>query len=262
MNALRALWAFRGFILGSVQREFQSHYRNSLLGIAWMLLNPLAMITVYTVIFSRIMQTRLPAVEGQFAYSIYLCAGILSWGLFTEIVTRAQNVFLDNANLIKKLNFPRLCLPVIVVLGALLNFVILFAVFLGFLLLIGQFPGGRFWALLPLLGVQTLLAIGLGIVLAVFNVFFRDVGQFSGIALSFWFWCTPIVYPANILPDSVARLMAFNPMAILIDLQQRLFLGGEMELARLAPVLVLALVLCVLGGALFRRHAGEMVDEL
>jgi lipopolysaccharide transport system permease protein len=262
MTAFRALWAFRGFILGSVQREFQSKYRNSLLGIVWPVLNPLAMVTIYTVIFSKIMRARLPEVEGQFAYSIYLCAGILSWGLFSEIVTRAQNVFIDHANLIKKLKFPRLCLPVIVVLGSALNFAILLAVFLGFLLIVGQFPGGRFLALLPLLGVQTLLAIGLGIVLAVFNVFFRDVGQFSGIALSFWFWCTPIVYPASILPESIARLMNFNPMAVLVDLQQRLFLGGEMDLFRLMPVLAVALLLCVLGGALFRRHSGDMVDEL
>ncbi|MDR2678208.1 MAG: ABC transporter permease [Zoogloeaceae bacterium] len=262
MAALRALWTFRGFILGSVQREFQSRYRNSLLGIAWTIINPLAMVTVYTVIFSQVMRARLPAVEGAFAYSIYLCAGILVWGLFTEIVTRTQNVFLDNANLIKKLNFPRLCLPLIVLLGALINFGILLVIFLGFLLIVGQFPGWKLWMLIPLLGVQTLLSIGLGMVLGVFNVFFRDVGQLFGIVLSFWFWCTPIVYPASILPESISRLMVFNPMAVLIGEHQRLFLGGETNLSHLVPVLALALLLCLAGSILFRRHAGEIVDEL
>lgn len=262
MTALRALWAFRGFILGSVQREFQSKYRNSLLGVAWTVINPLAMVTVYTVIFSQVMRARLPAVEGNFSYSIYLCAGLLTWGLFTEIVTRAQNVFLDNANLLKKLNFPRLCLPLIVVLSALINFAILLLVFLGFLLIVGQFPGGRLWALLPALFVQTLLSIGLGVTLGVLNVFFRDVGQFSGIALFFWFWCTPIVYPVSILPEPVARLMVFNPMASLTGMYQRLFLGGETNWLSLAPALALALLFCVLGLALFRRHAGDMADEL
>jgi lipopolysaccharide transport system permease protein len=208
------------------------------------------------------MRTRLPSVEGGFAYSIYLCAGILTWGLFTEIVTRAQNVFLDNANLLKKLNFPRLCLPLIVVLSALINFGILLLVFLGFLFIVGQFPGGRLWALLPALTVQTLLAIGLGVTLGVLNVFFRDVGQFSGIALFFWFWCTPIVYPASILPEFVARLMVFNPMATLIGMYQRLFLGGETDWFSLAPVLLVALFFCFLGLLLFRRHAGDMADEL
>lgn len=262
MTALRALWAFRGFILGSVQREFQSRYRNSLLGGAWLVLNPLAMILVYTVIFSQVMQARLPMAEGKFAYSIYLCAGILTWGLFTEIVTRSQNVFLDNANLIKKLKFPRLCLPVIVVLSALLNFGLIFAIFLVFLCLCGQFPGWNLWLILPALAVQMLLSVGLGIVLGVFNVFFRDVGHLFGIALNFWFWCTPIVYPASILPEPVARLMDWNPMAILVGIYQRLFLTGTTDLSRLMPVLALALFLCCMGGYLFRRHADEIVDEL
>ena len=108
----KSLWAYRGFILGSVKREFQSKYRNSLLGAAWTVINPLAMIIVYTVIFSQVMHAKLPGVTGNFAYSIYLCSGILIWGLFSEIVGRAQNVFIENANLLKKLSFPRLCLPI------------------------------------------------------------------------------------------------------------------------------------------------------
>ena len=78
MAFVRALWAYRGFILGSVKREFQSRYQNSVLGAAWTVLNPLAMIVVYTVVFSTVMRARLPGVVGSFAYSIYLCAGVLA----------------------------------------------------------------------------------------------------------------------------------------------------------------------------------------
>ena len=88
------------------------------MGAAWTVLNPLAMIIVYTVIFSQIMRAKLPGVDSTFAYSIYLCAGVLTWGLFAEIISHGQNVFLEHANLIKKLSFPRICLPVIVVLNA------------------------------------------------------------------------------------------------------------------------------------------------
>ena len=196
MTIFRALWAYRGFILGSVQREFQSKYRNSLLGAAWTVINPLAMILVYTVIFAQVMRARLPGADSTFAYSIYLCAGVLTWGLFAEITGRAQNVFLENANLLKKLSFPRLCLPVTVVANAALNFGIVFALFTLFLIASGNFPGLPYLALLPVLAVQVLFAIGLGISLGVLNVFFRDVGQFFGIFLQFWFWLTPIVYPA------------------------------------------------------------------
>src|SRR5881394_167035 len=106
-----AIWRYRNFVLGAVRREFELRYRGSMLGSLWNVLNPLAMIAVYTIIFSGLMQARLPGVDSTFAYSIYLCAGIFSWGLFTEIVSRGQTVFLDNANLIKKLSFPRVCLP-------------------------------------------------------------------------------------------------------------------------------------------------------
>ena len=115
---VKAVWTYRGFVLGSVKREFQLKYRNSLLGAAWSVLNPLAMIVVYTVIFSQVMKAKLPGVDSTFAYSIYLCAGLLTWGLFAEIVGRAQNIFLDHANLMKKLSFPRMTLPVIVILSA------------------------------------------------------------------------------------------------------------------------------------------------
>lgn len=129
---LRPIWAYRGFILGSVKRDFQSKYRNSLLGAAWNVLQPLAMIVVYTVIFSQIMRAKLPGVDSSFGYSIYLCEGILTWGMFAEVTTRSQNMFLDNANLLKKLSFPRLCLPITIVASGLLNFFIVFGVFLDF----------------------------------------------------------------------------------------------------------------------------------
>lgn len=264
MNAvLKALWAYRGFILGSVKREFQSKYRNSLFGATWAIINPLAMIIVYTIIFSRIMGARLPGVETTFAYSIYLCAGLLTWGLFAEIVGRAQNVFIDNANLLKKISFPRLSLPAVVVANALINFSIIFGLFTLFLLLTGNFPGLVFMAMIPLLAVQVAFAIGLGIVLGVLNVFFRDVGQLFGVILQFWFWLTPIVYPADILPDSARRLMGFNPMASLIAGYQRVLVNAQWpEWKMLLLPVVSATVLCWLGLRLFRRNAGEMVDEL
>ena len=260
---IKSIWAYRGFILGSVKREFQSKYRSSMLGSAWTVLNPLAMILVYTLIFSQLMHTRLPGSDSGFAYSIYLCAGVLAWGLFAEITSRGQNVFIEHANLIKKLNFPRICLPIIVVLNAGLNFAIIFALFTGFLLLTGNFPGWVFLAVLPLLLIEVLFSVGLGIILGVLNVFFRDVGQFFAIFLQFWFWFTPIVYPPDILPEQIRALLFWNPMAALITAFQTILVHGQMpQWASLVPVSLLSIALCILGMGLFRRRAGEMVDEL
>jgi len=259
-----ALWSYRGFVAGSVKREFQSKYRNSLLGAAWTVLNPLAMIVVYTVIFSQVMKAKLPGVDSTFAYSIYLCAGLLTWGLFAEIVGRAQNIFLEHANLMKKLSFPRMTLPVIVVFSALLNFGITIGLFLAFLLLTGNWPGWAVLGAIPVLIVQILFAIGLGITLGVLNVFFRDVGQFFGIALTFWFWLTPIVYPASILPERARDfLLGWNPMAPIMAAYQGIFVAGAWpDWSSLLMPCVAAVLLSLLGLRLFRKRVGEMVDEL
>jgi len=260
---LRSVSAYRGFILGSVKREFQSKYRNSVLGATWTILNPLAMIAVYTVIFAQVMRTRLPGTDSTFAYSIYLCAGTLTWGLFAEITGRGQNVFLDYANLIKKISFPRICLPIIVVLNASLNFAIVFGLFTVFLAVSGNFPGWVFLAVLPVLAIQVIFSIGLAMVLGVLNVFFRDVGQFFGICLQFWFWLTPVVYPVTILPERVRPLVSLNPMTPLVVAYQTILVDARWpQWQSLIPVLLLGIALCALGMHLFRKHSGEMVDEL
>lgn len=258
-----ALWDYRGFILGSVKREFQSKYRNSMLGAAWTVLNPLAMIVVYTVIFSQVMRAKLPGIDTTFAYSIYLCAGVLTWGLFAEIIGRGQSVFLEYANLIKKLSFPRICLPVIVVFSATVNFSIIFGLFTLFLVVSGNFPGWSYLGIFPVLLIQILFSIGLAIIIGVLNVFFRDVGQFFGIFLQFWFWLTPIVYPASILPEGAADLLSFNPMMIFTSAYQGVLVSGHWpEWRALYPLALVSLLLCVFGMRLFRKRSGEMVDEL
>lgn len=263
VGMFKPLWMYRGFILGSVKREFQSKYRNSLLGAAWTVLNPLTMIIVYTVIFAEVMRAKLPGVNSIYGYGIYLCAGTLTWSLFAEIVGRAQTVFLDNANLLKKLSFPRLCLPVVIILSSTVNFAIVFGLFTIFLLISGNFPGTVFIALLPLLTILILFSIGLGITLGVLNVFFRDVGQFFGIVLTFWFWLTPIVYPASILNENLRNILAWNPMSSLIAGFQKILVSGQWPLwENLWLITLLSVFFCLAGFGLFRRHVGEMVDEL
>lgn len=263
VTQLAGIYRFRGFIFGSVNREFASRYRNSMLGAAWLVLQPLAQILVFTLIFSQVMRARLPGVDSSFGYSIFLCSGILTWGVFAEIVGRSQNVFLDNANLLKKLSFPRICLPIIVVLNACLGFAIIFGLFTGFLVLSGNFPGWVYLAILPVLAVQILFAIGLGMILGVLNVFFRDVGQLFGIVLQFWFWLTPIIYPLSTLPAWGQRIVMWNPMTRLVMAYQGILVHGELpDWVSLLPVAIGSVILCLFGLRLFQKRAAEMVDEL
>ena len=260
---LCSLWGYRGFVFGSVKREFQARYRNSLFGAAWTVLNPLAMILIYTLVFSQVMRARLPGVDSSFAYSIFLMAGLLPWGLFTETLSRYQNMFLENANLIKKVSFPKLCLPLIGLLNSLVNFAIIFGLFLAFLLMSGNFPGWVAWSIIPLLLLQILFTVGLGMLLGILNVFFRDVGQFFPIFLQFWFWLTPIIYAVDIVPEAFRAPLTLNPLLPLFSAYQGIFVRGLWpEWSALLPLLVVSMLLNIVAFRLFRKRAGEMVDEL
>ncbi len=261
---LGVLWRYRHFILSSVKREFQVRYMNSLMGGLWAIINPLAMITVYTLIFSQLMQARLPGqMTSQFAYGIYLCAGLLLWNLFSETTGRNTQIFLEQANMIKKMNFPKLCLPVIVGLTALLNFCIVFVLFLGFLGLTGNLPGIAMLGMLPVLFTLLLFSTGLGISLGVINVFFRDVGHFFAVILQFWFWLTPIVYSAEIVPEKFRYLIELNPLLPIIEASQTIFIQNRMvALNELLVPFLAGSALCLFGLIQFKKRAGEMVDEL
>lgn len=260
----RSLWAYRGFVLGSVRREFQVRYLGSLLGSVWAVLNPLAMIVVFTLIFSEIMGARMPGpAAGAWDYSIYLCAGLLPWGLFSEQVLRLNNVFIEHGNLIKKANFPRICLPSIVAVSSLVNFAIVMVLFFAFLVLVGQLPGAPLAALPLILAVQVALALGLGVLLGTLNVFFRDIGQLTGVVMQFWFWLTPIVYVAQIVPEGMRGLLRLNPMLPVVEAYQSVFSRHEVpDWTALAYPILLAVVLMVVGGLAFLRLSGEIADEL
>lgn len=261
---LRALWAYRDFVLTSVAREFQGRYQGSLLGVFWAVIQPLTMIVIYTLIFAHIMRPRLGGHEDTpYAFSIYLCSGVITWGLFAEMLGRLNTVFIDNGNLLKKASFPRTCLPAIVTLSSLLNFAIILALFLAFLAIIGYFPGWALMALLVVLALQMLFTVGLGIVLGTLNVFFRDIGQFTQVVLQFWFWLTPIVYTASILPDHVREVLKYNPMMPVIEAYQGIFLEHTFpNWPSLLPLAITTLILLLLATVLFRRRLGEIVDEL
>lgn len=234
-----------------------------MLGAAWAVLNPLSLIIVYTVVFSEIMRARLPGQTSAHAYSIYLCAGLLSWNLFAEIVTRSMQMFIDQAHLLKKVHFSRACLPVVVVINGLIQYAIVFSLFLLFALMMQGPPGWPLVGLLPALATLILFGAGLGLTLGVLNVFFRDVAQFFGVALQFWFWMTPVVYPPSIVPEALEPWLWINPMyGVLRAFQDVMVQHQWPDWALLAPAAGTGLALAALGAYLFRRHAGEMADEL
>jgi lipopolysaccharide transport system permease protein len=257
------LWRYRGFVFGMVKREFQLRYLNSLLGSTWALLSSLGLILIYTVIFGRIMRARAPGVDDSVAYTIFLCAGVTTWAMFTEVIQRCMSIFIDHSNLLKKVSFPRATLPVIVLLSAAVNFSLVFGLLLLLLGATGRFPGSAVVAVLPLLLVQQALALGLGVALGVVNVFFRDVAHAVTVLLQFWFWLTPIVYPRQILGAAAQRVLDLNPLTqVMMSYQGILLRGAWPDWSHLVfPTLCAAAALGIAVTA-FRRLAGEMVDCL
>lgn len=260
---LLAIWRYRGFVFTMVWREFRGRYLGSLLGSIWSVLNPMAMIFIYTVIFSRIMRARLPGVDDTMGYGMFVCAGLLTWGFFSELLGRCPNVFIEQANLLKKVSFPRITLPIILFLSSTINFVIIFSIFLLFLLTTSRFPGLAILGFLPLLLIQQSFALGFGMLLGTFNVFFRDVGQFIGIALQFWFWLTPIVYPITILPERARDIIKWNPMSQLAVAYQQIILFGRWPHWQQFQYHILGAIFALaVGFVAFRKLSGEIVDEL
>ncbi|HPC04057.1 MAG TPA: ABC transporter permease [Syntrophales bacterium] len=263
LGMLRDVWKFRDFMWGAVKREFQARWTGTQLGAFWVVAQPLATILIFTLIFSRLINPSLPGHSSRFAYSIYLCSGVLTWNLFAEMLGRSVSIFVENANLLKKIRFPKLCLPIIVLTSSILNFAVILSLFLLFLVLVSAFPGVVVLAALPVLLIQAGFAIGLGILLATVNVFYRDIQQIVQIVLQFWFWLTPIVYAVNQLPGTARDLMSWNPMWRLVQAYQDIFLGHRLpEWSALGYPALLALFFLGLGMFAYHRLQGEIVDEL
>ncbi len=260
---IAAVWAYRGFVLGMVARDFRGRYLGSILGSSWAVINPIAQIVIYTLIFSQVMRARLPNVPDTLAYSLYLCAGILTWNYFVEVLLRSQSVFLEQASMLKKVSFPRITLPTYVFLSASVNFAIVWSLFLVFLFVSGRWSGWVLVALFPLLIIQQALAVGLGLALGVINIFFRDVAQAVAVGLHFWFWLTPIVYPVSVVPEVVRKVMAWNPLYGLVVSYQRIVVEQQWPLwSHLWLAAVAAVVVGCIAESVFRHLAPAMVDEL
>jgi lipopolysaccharide transport system permease protein len=259
---LRA-WRYRHFILSSIKNEFLSRFARSRLGGLWMVIHPLAQVVIFAFILSAVLASKLPGIDNRYAYALYLMAGMLAWSLFTELVSRSLTVFVDNASLIKKMMFPRICLPLIVSGSALVNNILLFVAILAVFAVLGHQPGWLTLWLPVLIVLNVMLGVGLGLLLGVFNVFIRDVGQVVPIVLQFWFWLTPIVYVPTVLSDRYKHWLFLNPMIPLVNAYQNILVfGKEPKWTPLAGTAIFAIVSLIFALFFFRKAAPEMVDTL
>lgn len=262
-DSLKLIWDYRFFIVSSIKTEYKTMFARSKLGFLWMVIKPLSMVLIYALILSQIMRGKLPGVETQYAYPIYILSGMIAWTLFSEVLNRCLNVFIDNANLLKKLSFPRLTLPLIVVGSAVVNFLLMIVLTYVVLAFLGHFPiKAIYW--LPLLILLTLaLAVGIGLFFGIINVFIRDIGQLFGVIMQFWFWLTPIVYMLSIIPEKFYNLFFINPMTgIVIGYQNVILYEKAPDLNLLIYPAIVACVFLFLTAVIYKKAVVEMADVL
>ncbi len=199
------------------KREFKTRYLGSIIGSYWNVIHPLVMILIYTMVFSRIMHTRLGENAGPFSYSIYLCSGLFAWNFLSEIMNRGTATLLDNASFLKKLSLPPWVLFGANIGTAWINFIISFSIFILFYIWVESFHLELFLIYFFIMILLSIFAGGMALTLGCLNVFIRDVQQMVSVIFQLWFWFTPIVYLKDSLPDLALKLLYFNPAFSFLD---------------------------------------------
>jgi lipopolysaccharide transport system permease protein len=260
---LAAIWAYRLFIFSSVSNDLKIRFLRSKLGGLWMIIHPLAQVLIFALVLSEVLAARLPGIDNKYAYALYLMAGTLGWTLFAETVSRGVVLFVENANLMKKMAFPRICLPIITAGSALIqNVLLLLAILLVFSVL-GHQPNLHVLWLPVLMFLTLLLATSIGIFLGIFNVFVRDIGQVVPVVIQALFWLTPIVYTLDILPAATRAWFGLNPLTPLIRSYQNVLVFGTPPLwSELGWLALFSIALSAAALVVFRRANAEMVDVL
>lgn len=260
---LLGAWRYRFFIITSIKTELKIRFVRSRLGGLWLILNPLSQVLIFTFVLSSLMSAKLPGIDNRFAYAIYLMSGTLGWSLFSEIINRCLTLFIDNGNILKKLVFPKIALPLIVTGSALVNNALLFLAILMIFGVLGHWPGAALVWLPAIMAVNVALALGLGLGLGVLNVFIRDTGQVVPVVLQFVYWFTPIVYMSKIIPVQYRGWLELNPlMPIITGYQSTLLYNRAPDWVGLGAIAILSLALLFFSLLLFRKASAEMVDQL
>lgn len=258
-----AIWSYRHFVVSSIKNDLRARFVRSKMGALWMILQPLAQCAIYALVLSKVLAAKLPHTDNAYAYPIYLMSGIVAWTLFSELVTRSMTMFVDNASIMKKIFFPRVCLPVVTAGTALVNNFLLLSTTLLVFVLLGHWPSMALLWLPLLVLVNVMLGMALGMILGIFNVFVRDVAQVAAVVLQLWFWLTPVVYMVDIVPTSARSLFEANPMyAIVAGYQDVLLHGRSPDMGSLVLIGSVSLAMLLLSLVLFRRASADMVDVL
>jgi lipopolysaccharide transport system permease protein len=254
---LRELWQYRELLYFLTWRDVKVRYKQTALGAAWAIIQPLFMMAVFSLFFGRL--ARVPS-DG-IPYPVFSFCALLPWQLFAYALTESSNSLVGNQNLITKVYFPRLVIPMAAVLGGVIDFLIAFAILLLLMLYYGIVPG---WAIVTLPGFLLLAiasALGVGLWLSALNVQYRDVRYTINFLVQFWLFATPVAYPSSLIPEKWRALYGLNPMAGVVEGFRWALLGKSEPPGMMLWVSVAMVVLILTGGLYyFRRMEQQFAD--
>lgn len=257
MNVFKEIYKYRELLKSNVKKEIRGRYKNSILGILWSFLNPLLQLLVYSIIFGALLA------GGDKTYPIYICVALIPWTYFTTAVSSSSFTIIGNADIIKKVYFPREILPISVVTSGAVNFIISTIIILVFVLFSGV---GITWyiVLYPLvLLVQYVLQLGIAFIVSSITVYFRDLEHIIGVVLMAAFYATPIVYKLEQLPQNLQIIMKINPMTHIINAYRAIFYYQEMpDFKALGILFAISIILLVIGYMVFKKLQKGFAEEL
>lgn len=252
------LWRFRDLLWVLALRDIQVRYKQTALGAAWAVLQPVVTMVVLSAFFGRFLGVA--DKTGGIPYPIFLYAGLLPWMFFTSAVTASSQSLVGNANLLRKVYFPRLLLPMASVGAPLVDYAVSFLVLLA---MMAWYHVGLTASilLLPLLVLNTIVAaLGVGVLLAALTVSYRDFRFVVPFLLQVWFFVTPVIYPVTVLPGWVRKVLALNPMQGTIEAFRAAVLGRPID-GPLWSVAAATSILCLMAGvAYFARAERRFAD--
>lgn len=254
---IKEIYDYRQMLESMVLTDLRTRYKGSFLGFFWTLLNPLLMLIVYSVVFKYVVKINIEH------YTAFLYTGLISWFLFNQSLISGAGIVIRNAGLVKKIYFPKEILPLSVVIGGsvnyLLSLVTLFPVLFFYKIDIG-------WPLLMfpvLLGIYLIFTLALTLIVSSLNVYFRDIEHMLGIILMAWFYLTPIIFPSDMIPKKISFLFDYNPMKVIIEGFQNIFFYNKMpQLYNLSVVALISFFLLLLGYKVFSKLSRNFAEEI
>jgi len=253
----KLVWRYRELLFNLAKREISQRYKQSVLGYAWVILNPLFQLVVLSFVFSTIL--KIPSLNVPFI--IFLSVALLPWNFFVNSLSSSVNALISNSSLITKIYFPREILVYSTIIAKFVDFLFSCLVLVIFMVIFKTIVTlNILWVPLIFL-IQIIFITGLSLIVASLNLFYRDIQYLLNLILMLWMYLTPVMYPVEIIPEKFRFVFSLNPMSVIVNAYRQTILGGgKPNISSLTIAFVMSVIIFVVGFYFFKKSEGEFAD--